>query len=327
MNMKKVLGLGNALVDIMTQLDTDDFLKRYKLQKGSMQLVDQEFSTGVLEGAAHLRRELASGGSAANTIHGLSRLGVPCSFIGTVGKDDYGRFFREDMEKAGIRPTLYEGQAATGRAIALVSPDSQRTFATFLGAAIELSAKDLQASHFEGYDYFHIEGYLVQNYDLVERAIELAGKAGAVISLDLASYNVVEQHLDFLKKIISKGVGIVFANEEEAHAFTGLNAEDALHLIGGMTKIAVVKTGEKGSLIKSGDDLFRIEAVAARCIDTTGAGDLYASGFLYGLANNLELPLCGKAGSLLAGQVIEGIGAKIPDDRWENIRSAIRQLV
>jgi sugar/nucleoside kinase (ribokinase family) len=322
--MKKVLGMGNALVDIMTRLEHDDFLKDFNLEKGSMQLVDKDFSAKVIAGAKHLPKEQTSGGSAANTIHGLAQLGVESSFIGKIGDDEYGVFFGSDIKAAGIKPVLYKGKDETGRAVALVSQDSERTFATFLGAAIELSAQDLSENDFRGNDIFHIEGYLVQNYDLIRTAIELARKYNMTICLDLASYNVVEQHLPFLKSIVKDHVDIVFANEEEARAFTGHEPHQALEAISEMCTIAIVKTGKEGSLVKSGNVKHSIKAISANCIDTTGAGDLYAAGFIYGLVNSLSLDRCGNIGSLLAGNVIEHIGAKISNDKWNKIREAVK---
>jgi sugar/nucleoside kinase (ribokinase family) len=321
--MKKVLGLGNALVDIMTRLSNDAFLEDMGLQKGTMQLVDKVFSGKVYEKAQGLPMEQASGGSAANTIHGLAQLGVGTGFIGKVGDDSFGRFFSEDMKTAGITPLLLKGHDESGRAMALISKDGERTFATFLGAAIELCADDLQEDLFEGYDYFHIEGYLVQNYELIEKAVSIARKKGMVISLDLASFNVVEQHKDFLLKMVDQYVDIVFANEDEARAFTGHEPAAALESISAMCKLAIVKTGKNGSLVKQGHEKHAISAIEANCIDTTGAGDLYASGFLYGLATGRSLDICGAMGSLLAGNVVELIGAKINSERWQDIKEKI----
>lgn len=324
--MKKVLGLGNALVDIMTRLENDQFLSHFNLQKGSMQLVDMDFAGEVLKKAASLPQEQASGGSAANTIHGLARMGVPCGFIGKTGRDELGRFFGDDMRAAGIIPMLHAGTAETGRAIALVSNDGERTFATFLGAAVELSADDLKDEEFEGYDFFHIEGYLVQNYELVEKAVRMATRHNMLISLDLASFNVVEQHLAFLQPLVRDWVDIVFANEEEARAFTGHEPHQALETLGGLCKLAIVKTGKCGSLVKNGADHHTILPVEANCIDTTGAGDLYAAGFLYGLVNGRPLDICGRFGSIMAGRVIEHIGAKISDENWARIRAEVAAL-
>ncbi len=200
--MARVLGMGNALVDIMTNLEDDAILEQFNLPKGSMQLVDHEYSNMVNEGTNHLKKQIASGGSAANTIHGLARLGIDTGFIGKVGNDDFGRFFKTDMESIGINPLLLSGNSATGKAIALISPDSERTFATYLGAAVELSADDILVEHFVNYDFFHIEGYLVQNHALIERAVKVAKQNGLKITLDMASYNVVEENLDFLHMIL-----------------------------------------------------------------------------------------------------------------------------
>lgn len=321
--MAKVLGMGNALVDIMTNLEDDRILERFNLPKGSMQLVDHSFSNTVNEGTKHLRKQIASGGSAANSIHGLARLGIETGFIGKVGQDEFGDFFKTDMEKVGIRPLLLSGNSATGKAIALISPDSERTFATFLGAAVELSANDISHEQFEGYDYFHIEGYLVQNHGLIEKAVRLAKKKGLKISLDMASYNVVEENLEFLGMILHEFVDIVFANEEEAKAFTGKEPEKAVMEFSRLCEIAIVKIGKNGSIVSSNGNHNRISPIKANSIDTTGAGDLYAAGFIYGLVNNYSLDKCGSLGSLIAAKTIEVIGPKMSDSTWDTIRKQI----
>ncbi len=324
--MKKILGIGNALVDIMTILENDGFLNTFRLQKGSMQLVDADFSLNILTYTEEMKKELSSGGSAANTIHGLANLGIATSFIGKTGNDHYGRFFADDMRNIGINPVLFEGDAETGRAIALISPDSERTFATYLGSAIELTADELTEELFKDHDYFYIEGYLVQNRNLILKAIQIAKKLNIKICIDLASYNVVEQNLEFLKDIVANYVDIVFANEEEAKAFTGKEPEDALNEIATMCEIAIVKTGKRGSLIKFADEIYRIEPIECNCIDTTGAGDSYAAGFIYGLSYGYSLEKCGAIGSLLSGKVIEVIGAKMTESQWEEIKNHISKI-
>ena len=317
--MKKILGIGNALVDIMIPVETDEILESLELPKGSMQLVDWDRSSGIQEAFKEYKKSLSAGGSAANTIHSLAKLGVPTGYIGVVGEDELGGFFVKDMINAGVDPHMIHSTKSTGCAVALVSPDSERTFATFLGAAIELSAEHLLSTIFSKYDFLHIEGYLVQNHELIETAVKLAKEAGLMVSIDLASYNVVEANKAFLHDIIEKYVDIVFANEEEAKAFTGKDPDEALHEIGGKCKIAVVKTGREGSMIKRGEDLHRIGIIAVTPIDTTGAGDLYAAGFLYGLANDKPLQECGRIGALLAGNVIEFMGSKMTEERWASI--------
>jgi len=324
--MAKVLGMGNALVDIMIRLESDDSLEKFSLPKGSMQLVSNKFMKKILEKSSYLTKYQSSGGSAANTIHGLAILGIKTAFIGKIGNDEFGNFFRTDLEKNNIEPNLFLGETETGRAVALISPDSERTFATFLGAAIELSGKDLTSSLFENYQYFHIEGYLMQNHDLIKKALHLAKENNLLVSLDLASFNVIEENLDFLKSLINDYADIVFANEEEAKAFTGKKPEEALQIMAGKCKIAVVKLGKNGSLIQQKDKIFRVGVIPVKSIDTTGAGDLYASGFLYGLIKGLSLQKCGETGSILSGKVIEVTGSKMDLQRWSEIKNLIENL-
>ncbi len=321
--MKKVIGIGNALVDLMTRIENDDLLKDLNLPKGSMQLVDKNVSRAIIEKTKKFPRTIASGGSAANTIHGLSRLGIESGFIGKIGKDEMGKYFKEDMEKSHIKTYLLESDADSGVAVALVSPDGERTFAVHLGAAVELAAHEMKNEFFKGYDLLHIEGYLLQNYSLIETACDMAKKNGLKVSLDLASFNVVEAHRDFLTYISKNYADIIFANEEEAKAMTGVHPEDAVHSIADWCDVAVVKIGKEGSLVKTGGELFRINAVTANVVDTTGAGDLYASGFLFGLINEISIEECGRIGSLLGKHVIEQIGAKISDKDWKEIKKKV----
>ncbi len=324
--MPGILGLGNALVDIIVFIDDDNILRTLELPKGSMTLVDIDKSNSIRDICRSFETSFASGGSAANTIYGLARLGVETSLIGKIGKDDYGQIFHDDLLKSSIKPLLLTSDTHTGRAVALISPDRERTFATHLGAAVELDENDLREDQFQGHDYFHIEGYIVQNNALLEKAVKLAKKANLTVSLDLASYNVVEANLEFLKYIVHDYVDVVFANEEEAKAFTGLDPDAALDQMAYMSDIAVVKTGSKGSLVKSGDRKFRIEAFDARVVDTNGAGDIYAAGFLYGLSKGFSLDKCGRTGALLAGRIIEITGARLDEKSWVYALGAIARM-
>ncbi|MGE5425054.1 MAG: adenosine kinase [Syntrophothermus sp.] len=326
--MKRILGMGNALVDILIPIEKDDILEKLELPKGSMQLVDLDRSHRVLNFLEGSERSLSAGGSAANTIHGLAKMGAEAGYIGVIGEDETGGYFVQDMINAGVDPHMIHSAAESGKAIALISPDSERTFATFLGAAIELSAQHLNNGDyftevFKKYHYFHLEGYLVINHELVETALKIARANNMIISLDLASYNVVEGNLEFLKEILKNYVDIVFANEEEAKAFTGKEPREALEELGKHCKIAVVKTGAKGSMIKSGEEVFYVDVIPVRPVDTTGAGDLYASGFLYGHSRDLPLQRCGEIGSILAGNVISVIGAKMSKEQWDEIHKML----
>jgi len=325
--MKQILGIGNALVDIMTMIDDDMILDKFALPKGSMQLVDRIKSEMVKSETVHLSRNLTSGGSAANTIHGLAMLGLKAGFIGSIGKDELGDFFEKDMESAGIKTILSRRNSITGTAIALISQDSERTFATHLGAAVELGAIDLNPEDFKGYDILYMEGYLIINKTLIETACRIAKKMKIKIAIDLASYNVVEEKLSDFKEIIEKYVDIVFANEEEARSFTGMDPENALDYLSHICEVAVIKVGSEGSWIKRGEEIIKIGTAQVDLKDTTGAGDLYASGFLYGYANGLDLGKCGLIGSLLAGKVIEIIGARMDESRFNNIKETAMKII
>jgi sugar/nucleoside kinase (ribokinase family) len=324
--MKKILGIGNALVDVMTMINNDDILSEFGLPKGSMQLVDEAASKMVKANTVHFNRIMTSGGSAANTIHGLAMLGVKTGFIGSIGKDETGDFFEKDMKFAGINTMLTRRDTVTGTAIALISPDSERTFATHLGAAVELDADDLKPKLFEGYDILYLEGYLILNKLLVETACRMAKQNNMKVALDLASFNVVDAMLSDFKEIVEKYVDIVFANEEEAKSFTGLAPEEALLNLSQMCEIAVVKVGSEGSWVKRGEEIIKIGTAQVTLKDTTGAGDLYASGFLFGYAQDKNLELCGQYGSLLAGHVIEIVGARMEHDKWSMIKSSVGDI-
>lgn len=326
--MNKILGIGNALVDILTQLPSDAVLHELGLPRGSMQLVDATLMERTMAHTSSLPRTMAAGGSAANTINGLANLGLPTAFIGKIGPDEVGRSFHDDMQANGIVPVLLHGQAASGRCLVLVSPDSERTFATYLGASIELSPNDLRAEMFAEASYLHIEGYLVQNHNLVRRALELAHDAGLRVSLDLASYNVVEKHRDFLRAMLEQYVSVVFANEEEARAFGGDSPEATLAQLASLTEVAVVKLGKAGSLVRRADEQVRVGVSAvATVVDSTGAGDMYSAGFLYGLSHGLPLDKCGQLGAIVSGAVVGVLGPKMDTSLWQHVRQQVAQVM
>lgn len=326
--MKSILGMGNALTDILAVLPDDTFLKQYHLPKGSMQHVDMATGDRIWQTLKPMGVQYVAGGSAANTITGTAIFGMESGFIGKVGDDELGHLFRSDQEQYGIKSTLLKGRNSSGRAMVFITaPNAERTFAVYLGAALELCPEDLKPEYFEGYDYFHIEGYLVQNQSLIRKAVEMAKDAGCIISLDMASYNVVESNEAFLHDIVDRYVDIVFANESEAKAFTRLEPREALDELARHCGIAVVKIGKDGSMLKQGDEYHYIEAWPAATIDATGAGDTYAAGFLYAHSLGMPLKVCGEVGSIIAAKVVEVIGTKIDIPRWKAAKKEIRELI
>ncbi|MCQ2184239.1 MAG: adenosine kinase [Bacteroidales bacterium] len=327
--MKSILGIGNALTDILAVLPDDSLLKEYHLPKGSMQHVDMETGDKIWMRLKPLGVKYVAGGSAANTITCTSIFGMPSSFIGKIGDDELGLLFKSDQEQYGVKTMLLKSEHSSGRSMVFVSGgNAERTFAVYLGAALDLVPEDLKPEYFEGYDYFHIEGYLVQNQALIRRAVELASAAGCIISIDMASYNVVESNNAFLHDIVDKYVDIVFANETESRAFTKIDEpREALREISKHCKIAVVKVGKDGSWVKSGNDEFYIPVWPADTIDATGAGDTYAAGFLYAHSLGMPLNVCGEVGSIIAAKVVEVIGTKIDIPRWKDAKREIRALL
>jgi sugar/nucleoside kinase (ribokinase family) len=315
-----ILGIGNALVDILVLLNDDQIINDLKLPKGGMTLVDRALSITIQEKISHLKSKISTGGSVANAINGIASLDISCGYIGAVGEDELGLLFQKDMLKKGIKTFLKKAELPTGRAVAFISPDGERTFATYLGAAVELGSGDIIADLFNGYDLFVIEGYLVFNNALIMSAASVAKSAGLKIALDLASFNVVEANLDAMNELIDNYVDIVFANEEEAKAFTGLNPEEALDNLANRCDIAVVKVGKEGAFIQQGKEKIHVPALGSEVIDTTGAGDYFAAGFLAGLAKGYDLTKSGKLGSILAGKVIGVVGAELSEADWAEIK-------
>lgn len=322
-----VLGVGNALVDIITIMNNDSILEKFGLPRGSMTLVDAELSKNIYNTINSDKSEMSTGGSVANTMRTLVSLGGNGGYLGKIGNDRLGIVFKEAFEKRGIKTHLCFSDKETGRVMGLVSPDSERTMATYLGAAADLTPADFSVAIFKEYKYAYIEGYLVFNQELIKAGVEMAKTAGLKVAIDLSSFNVVEANLSFLKELIKTNIDIVFANEEEAKSFTGKEPAEALDEIAGMCEIAIVKVGKQGSLIKQGNNVIKVGTIKANAIDTTGAGDSYAAGFFYGLTHNYDLETCGKIAALVSGKVVEVMGANLPDQQWSTVREEIRKIV
>ncbi len=326
--MKRVIGIGNALTDMLVNLKDDSVLERFDLPKGSMNLVDTALQTEISKSVAGLPYALSLGGSAGNTIRAMARLGCQTGLIGKVGEDTTGDFFVRALENLHIEPVVFRGTERSGKCVSLISPDGERTMVTYLGAALELEDSEIDPAIFEGYDCLYVEGYLVQNHALIEQAMRTAKACGLQVALDLASFNVVAENLDFLHRLVAEYVDIVFANEDEAKTFTG-EAEpvNALQAISELCELAVVKIGMRGALIKQGGEVVHVGIMAAaKRVDTTGAGDFYAAGFLAGLCNGLSLRQCGTIGAVAAGKVIEVVGTTFGEEAWEEIFRLVEKI-
>ena len=324
----KIIGIGNALTDMLVNLRNNDILERYGLARGSMSLVDSELQTAISKSVAGLPYSLSLGGSAGNTIRAMACMGCQTGFIGKVGPDTTGDFFVQALENLGIAPVIFRGTERSGKCVSLISPDGERTMVTHLGAALELSAEEINASIFEGYDCLYIEGYLVQDHTLLRHTIATAKACGLKIAIDLASFNVVAENIDFLREIVAEYVDILFANEDEAKVFTGEEEPiNALQAISEICELVIVKIGMRGALIKHGGEVVHVGIMAAaKRVDTTGAGDFYAAGFMTGMSRGLTLRQCGTIGAIAAGQVIEVVGTTFDEERWDDLRRLVHKV-
>lgn len=322
--MAKIIGVGNALVDVIVNLQNEEILNQFSLVKGGMEMIDSERKRKIHQAIEDMQKASVTGGSTSNTIHGLARLGIEAGYMGKVCNDEPGRFFQAEMERYKVTPHLMYSDIDTGIATTFMTPDAERTFATYLGAAATMTAAEINPEIFKDYDYLYIEGYLIFNHDLVRKLCEIADQYHLKVAMDFGSYNIVEGHLDFLKDILRRYVDIIFANEEEALAFTGKEGAEALPILAQFCPIAIVKLGKHGSIVNVNGEVVEIPPYEAQRIDTNGAGDIYASGFMYGLMKGYNIQRCGYIATRLSAAIIETVGAKLTDEQWENLLPEIR---
>ena len=308
-----VAAIGNAIVDVIAPA-SDAFLADNGLAKGSMCLIDDTQAEALYARMAAAVE--ASGGSACNTIAGLSSFGGRGAFIGKIGVDALGDVFTHDIESLGARfggtPVT---SAATGRCLINVSPDGERTMTTFLGAAAQLDPSDVDPAIIEAAAVVYLEGYLFDPEPArraFAKAAGLARASGRMIALTLSDAFVVERHRGALLGFIDSEVDILFANESEITAlYQTASFEEAAEAVRGKAKIAAITRGKLGSTIIAGDETCHVDAVPIeKVVDTTGAGDQYAAGFLHGLARGLSYSHCGRLGSLAAAEVIAHYGPR-----------------
>jgi sugar/nucleoside kinase (ribokinase family) len=318
-----IVAVGSALVDMLAR-EKDSFLEKLGVEKGGMSLVASDYIEELVV-QIDTPPSIVPGGSACNTAIGVGMLGGRARFVGKLGNDQLGRLFREDLEKNRVEPVLFSSDLPTGRVLSVITPDAQRTMFTYLGAAAELKPRELTPDCFDEAAIVHLEGYLLFNPDLMLATIRAAKDAGARVSLDLASFTVVEQSLDLLNRIIPESVDILIANEDEARAFTGhADEEKALSALSENVEMAVLKIGSRGSVVAFGGSHVQIEPLACpAAVDTTGAGDLWAAGFLHGLVSGFSIEKSGELASACGAEVCQVVGANIPEEGWHRVRERL----
>ena len=319
----EIMGIGSALVDITVQID-DAFLQAESLPKGGMTLVEAGRSKELLEKLAGFPQEFSPGGATANIMASFANCGGKSGFIGKIGADEIGEYFRNETEKAGVKFFSLTSQTTpTGIGLTLVTPDGQRTFATNLGAAVELSPADISAELLNQAPIVHVEAYLVFNRELIDHILNTAKANGQRISMDLSSFGVVYENLEYLQEKVKTHLDIIFANEDECLAFTGCSPKESLAQIGEVCDVAVVKEGGAGSHIARRGERVFFPAEVIEVVDTNGAGDAYAGGVLYGLCRGLPVGVCGIIGTKAGALSVNQRGARLTEGNARLLREFV----
>jgi sugar/nucleoside kinase (ribokinase family) len=328
--MFDLIGVGNPIMDLLARVD-DAFLAAHVAgDKGGMVLVDDTDIEGMVSKIG-ADITMIPGGSAANATLGAAKLGLRATYLGKIGGDVTAEHYRENFVAAGGDASRFKrANLPNGRCLSMVTPDGQRTMRTHLGAALTLAPSEISLADFKGCRHAHIEGYLMFNPALANTVVQTARAAGCTISLDLASFEVVNVARDWLLAQLKQGVHAVFANEDEVRALfqTDASYDAYARKLAGYGCIAAVKMGKDGAWVAHGKDLHRIEPTpVARVVDTTGAGDAWAAGFLYGHLKGGSLPAAGALGSLMGGECVQHLGAGIPEVHWPRIRATAGKLL
>lgn len=310
--------IGNALVDVLSP-SSEEFIaaqsEKHGMIRGAMNLIDADRALDLYDSMGPATE--MSGGSAGNTMACYASFGGKGAYIGKVGKDQLGEVFRHDLKAMGVTHTTPSAQTdiATGRCMILITPDGERTMNTFLGAATELYPDDIEAHVIESAQVTYLEGYLFDKKPAMEayfRASAIAHNAGRKVSLTLSDSFCVARHRDAFRELVENHVDILFANEEEIKSlYQVTDVNDVIPVLKDKCEIAAITCSEKGSIIIRGDSVTEIKAApVSKVVDTTGAGDAYAAGFLFGYTEGMSMAQCGQLGSIAAAEVISHIGPR-----------------
>jgi sugar/nucleoside kinase (ribokinase family) len=311
----EVLTISDAVIDYLVNVD-EEFMEQMPGRQGGTDFVDVTLFQDLLTRAGSKPVKLP-GGSGANMVKGLARLGHDCAVVAYVGDDEEGVFFRGSLVDCGIDPLLEKCELPTGRIASFIAPDKSRTMRSLRGAADAIADHTLDEELFSGLKLFHLEGYKLPYPHIAKRATQLAKEAGALVSMDVASFELAEKYHSFIFDLLEGGhVDVFFANEKEAETLVKLAPEKAAVALSQYCQIAVVTMGKEGGWVASGDKLIRYGAYETTTVDETGAGDLFMSGFLHGVLSDHELEKCADNGAVVASYVVRQIGAEIPWQYW-----------
>jgi sugar/nucleoside kinase (ribokinase family) len=319
----EVVAIGSVLVDHMLFVQ-EDYLSTIPGKKGGMEEVDYPQMVSIIEKSGTIPT-VASGGSAANFIKGLGKLGHKTAFIGKCGQDPMAQVFLQGLLQAQVTTHLIPCNTPTGHVACLVTPDGKRTCRTFAGASKELSHQDLHQDFFHGAKWVHIEAYQLLNGTVVETAMYRAKEAGAKISFDLSSFELVTSQRERILSLLKQFVDLVFGNQDEAAALFGPDPKATCDNLRKLCSLAVIMMGEKGCLVGSDQvkEIQSFDAFPVKPVDTTGAGDLFESGFIHGLLLGKPLADCARYGALLGQAIVQVPGVELPEATWEVLRGGL----
>jgi sugar/nucleoside kinase (ribokinase family) len=305
-----VLGLGAACIDLLIPV-SEKFLQTLPGIKGGAMAISLEEMNRIINERG-IEPYMATGGSCANAIKGLSHSGASCAFLSVIGPDPLGQYFQAHMHQMGIAPLFFLGHQPTTRVLCLVTPDKERTMRFFSGCSDEFSLQYLNPTEIQKAKLVHIDAYTLRNENVTKRMMQLAKQMDVKVSLDLSSFEIVKQFYHTLHELLPNYVDIVFGNQNEVKALTGLGPYEGCAKLKEMCSIAVVLRGAKGCLVGHRNRVFSSPAFPVKVVDTTGAGDLFASGFLYGYLKGYPLQECARMGNRLGKAIVEVIGAELP---------------
>lgn len=319
----QVLGVASPFIDRIFSIDYEQFNKLEIEKGGTLVIREPDYFQKVTEILGDPIKT-TPGGSGCNTMRGLAMLGIECSTIGGVGDDQEARDFVAQLKDAHIFPQYKTIKIPTAQVLSLVTPDYQRTMFAFPGASCHYFSEDLDFNHFLPAKLLHIEGYALRNGDLVEKAMYLGRKAGCIVSYDMGCYQFAEEFRDRILDFLSAYVDIVFANELETKALTGLEPEEGCRELMKRCPVVVVLCGSAGCFVGCDGQVKNYLPQPALVRDTTGAGDLFASGFLYGYLLGKDIGTCAYYGNLLGAAVVQEIGAIIPNEKWQALKQKMQ---
>ena len=326
MQKNDIIGIGSPLIDLIAEVD-DSLLELMGMKKGRCNFVDEDKSKGILKKLGEFDFKIAPGCSSANTTAGVAVIGGKAVYLGKIGKDEHGDVYEQETLGVGVNSKLLRHDSAmTGSCITFITPDAERSFAVHYGAGVHLKKEDVDEEEIKASKILHVAGFQVLDpvlKDVIRHAMKIAKENNVKVSIDLSDSGLIKGNLEVLRGLVKEYADIVFVNETEAEAFTGKKEEEALHEIYKICELAVVKLGEEGSLIKANGKVYKIPAYKVDVVNTNGAGDMYAAGILYGIANGLDIEKAGKMASFAASKVVSQVGARLRQGALDNFEKEV----